>query len=252
MPRTLNGAQRAGGLSGGDPSNKKRPHLRREQMAESARWRELQDLFDHVPLGDAAKDRLFAEMGRPGRVYHGLHHLETLWRRHALYSPAAGLSGAGPTRLLACTIAYHDSVYDVRRDDNEACSARLWLRDSVDAPVSEEDRDWVARTISATSDHLAYHADPGASGGKARLREKARLWMLDLDLTPLGETPETFDENSRQLRAEFAHLSSADWQASMRQFRRRFLEAPQIYRSPVLAAHFESAARINLARPIPD
>jgi predicted metal-dependent HD superfamily phosphohydrolase len=221
-------------------------------MAEHARWRELQDLFEHVPLGDSVKDRLFAEMSRPGRVYHGLHHLETLWRRHALYSRDAGLSGAGPTRLLACTIAYHDSVYDVRRDDNEACSARLWLRDSADAPVSEEDRDWVAQTISATSDHLAYHANPGASGGKARLREKARLWMLDLDLTPLGETPETFDENSRQLRAEFAHLSSAEWKANMRQFRRRFLEAPQIYRTPVLAAHFESAARMNLARPIPD
>ena len=221
-------------------------------MAENVRWRELQDLFEHVPLGDSAKDGLFAEMGRPGRVYHGLRHLETLWRRHGLYSPEAGLAGAGPTRLLACTIAYHDSVYDVHRDDNEACSARVWLRDSADSTVSEEDRDWVARTITATSDHLAYHADPAASGAKARLREKTRLWMLDLDLTPLGDTPEAFDENSRQLRAEFAHLSSAEWRANMMEFRRRFLEAPQIYRSPVLAAHFEAAARSNLARPIPD
>jgi len=221
-------------------------------MAENARWRELQDLFEHVPLGDSAKDRLFAEMSRPGRVYHGLHHLVTLWRRHGVYSPEAGLAGAGPTRLLACAIAYHDSVYDVRRDDNEACSAEVWLRDSANSPVSEEDREWVTRTISATSDHLAYRADPGASGVRARLREKARLWMLDLDLTPLGETPETFDENSRQLRAEFAHLSSAEWKANMLEFRRRILEAPQIYRSPVLAAHFEAAARRNLARPLPD
>ena len=70
-------------------------------MAENVRWRELQDLFEHVPLGDSAKDGLFAEMGRPGRVYHGLRHLETLWRRHGLYSPEAGLAGEGPTRLLA-------------------------------------------------------------------------------------------------------------------------------------------------------
>ena len=216
------------------------------------RWRQLQDLFEHVPVGDPAKDGLLAEMSRPGRVYHGLQHLETLWRRHELYSPEAGLAGAGPTRLLACTIAYHDSVYDVHRDDNEASSAKAWLRDSENSLVSEEDRDWVAQTILATSDHLAYHADPKATGAKARLREKARLWMLDLDLTPLGETPETFDENSRQLRAEFAHMSTTEWRASMRKFRRRFLEAPQIYRSPVLAAHFEVAARSNLARPLPD
>jgi predicted metal-dependent HD superfamily phosphohydrolase len=221
-------------------------------MAENARWRELQDLFEHVPLEDPIKDRLLAEMSRPGRIYHGVKHLEILWRRHGLYSVEAGLAGPAPTRLLACAIAYHDSVYDVRRDDNEDRSAEVWLRDSAAAHLSEEDREWVARTISATSDHLSYHADLRASGPKARLREKARLWMLDLDLTPLGETPETFDENSLQLRAEFAHLSSAKWRASMMEFRRRFLEAPQIYRSPVLAAHFEVAARSNLARPIPN
>jgi len=203
-------------------------------------------------LSDLAKDRLLAEMSRPGRVYHGVGHLETLWRRHGLYSPEAGLAGPAPTRLLACAIAYHDSVYDVRRDDNEDRSAEVWLRDSAASPVSEEDREWVARTISATSDHLAYHPDVHASGAKARLREKARLWMLDLDLTPLGESPEIFDENSRQLRAEFAHLSSAKWRAKMLEFRRRFLEAPQIYRSPALAARFEVAARGNLTRPIPN
>ena len=76
--------------------------------------------------------------------------------------------------------------------------------------------------------------------------------MLYLDLTPLGDTPEAFDENSRQLRTEFAHLSSAEWRASMIEFRRRFLEVPLNHRSPALAAHFEAAARSNLARPIPD
>jgi len=243
--------RREGGLFGNE-SKMMRAHLRQGQMAANPRWRKLQDLFEHVPLDEPAKDRLFAEMSRPGRLYHGVAHLETLWRRHGLYSAEAGLDGSALTRLLACAIAYHDSVYDVRRHDNEACSAQVWLRESAHSPVSEEDREWVAATISATSDHLAYHADPGASGGTAKLREKARLWMLDLDLTPLGETAEKFDENSRQLRAEFAHLSSAEWRASMREFRRRFLEAPQIFRNPALAARFEAAARSNLARPIPD
>ena len=239
----------AGGLSA-DESRTTRAHFRRGQMAANARWRKLQDLFEHVPVDEPAKDRLFAEMSRPGRLYHGVAHLETLWRRHGLYSAEAGLDGSAPTALLACTIAYHDSVYDVRRDDNEARSAQVWLRESADSRVSEEDRAWVAATISATSDHLAYHADASVSGPTAELREKARVWMLDLDLTPLGETAEKFDENSRLLRVEFAHLSAAEWEASMLEFRRRFLEAPQIYRTPALAARFEAAARSNLTRPI--
>src|ERR1700739_1397436 len=93
-----------------------RPHLRQGQMAENVRWRELQDLFEHVPLGDSAKDGLFAEMGRPGRLYHGLRHLETLWRRHGLYSPEAGLAGAGPAPPFARPIAFHGSAHARHRE----------------------------------------------------------------------------------------------------------------------------------------
>src|SRR5271154_4938164 len=99
---------RTAALAWGSIRARTRPHLRRGQMAENVRWRELQDLFEHVPLGDSAKDRLFAEMGRPGRVYHGLRHLETLWRRHGLYSPEAGLAGEGPTPLPAWHIPRHE------------------------------------------------------------------------------------------------------------------------------------------------
>ena len=81
-------------------------------MAVSARWRGLQDLFDHVPLDDNAKERLFDEMSRPDRLYHGVAHLETLWLRHRLYSARVGLATPEIDTLVACAIAYHDSVFD--------------------------------------------------------------------------------------------------------------------------------------------
>lgn len=218
-------------------------------MAETARWRELQDLLEHVPLDDDAKDRLLAEMSRPGRHYHGVGHLATLWRRHRLYAAEAGLDEPEANALLACAIAYHDSVYDVRRGDNEERSADAWLRESANSPIDEADRRWVADTILATKDHFGYRADMPRDARAAR-RERARLWMLDLDLTPLGETREVFDENSRQLRQEFAHMDDDAWQESMKGFRRHVLDAPRIYRSQPLAARFEAAARDNFSRPI--
>ena len=42
----------------------------------------------------------------------------------------------------------------------------------------------------ATKDHLAYAPDAKAASAEARLRERARAWVLDLDLTPLGEPPD--------------------------------------------------------------
>ncbi len=218
-------------------------------MAPSARWRGLHDLFEHVPLDDRAKGRLFDEMSKPDRLYHSVGHLELLWRRHRLYSGRVGLSDPAIDTLVACAIAYHDSVYDHSRSDNEDRSAEFWLRASAGSAVDDEDRQWVAQTIRATKDHLAYAPGAEAAGAEARLRERARAWVLDLDLTPLGEPSDVFDENTKLLRAESERLSDEAWEASMLVFRRRFLAAPRIYRFPELAAIFESAARRNLARP---
>lgn len=215
-------------------------------MAE-ARWGRLQDLLEATPLADEAKDRLFQEMSRPERHYHGVDHLESLWRLHRRYAQAAGLAGAENDRLVACAIAWHDSVYDTERADNEDRSAELWLAASAGAPLAEADRRWVAGTIRATKDHLAYAPAPGSA---ATLRERLRLWVLDLDLTPLGAPPEAFDRNTRLLRLENGRKSDEAWRKGVTAFRQRFLDAPRIYRTPALAAIYEAPARRNLERPL--
>jgi predicted metal-dependent HD superfamily phosphohydrolase len=213
-------------------------------MGINPRWGPIQDLLDVTPVGDAAKDRLFQEMSRPERHYHGVGHLQNLWGLHRLYSSRAGLSGPVSDRLVACAIAWHDSVYDAARTDNEERSAKAWLAASADAPLAEADRQWVAGTIRATKDHLAY--DPGPETA----RERLRLWVLDLDLTPLGAPPAQFDRNTRLLRLESSAASESAWREAMTAFRRRFLEAPRIYRTPELAAIYEARARRNLRRTL--
>jgi predicted metal-dependent HD superfamily phosphohydrolase len=217
-------------------------------MASHARWRELQDLLEHVPVDDRARTQLLKEMSRPERLYHGVKHLELLWRRHRQYAERAGLADPAIDTLVACAIAYHDSVYDSRRSDNEKRSAEAWMSASEGSSISQEDRRWVERTILATKDHLAAPPEAAAVTARSRLREKAHQWMLDLDLTPLGDSPEVFDRNTRLLRAESGHLSDEEWTASMLSFGRIFLDAPHIYQTPTLAAIYESAARGNLAR----
>jgi predicted metal-dependent HD superfamily phosphohydrolase len=220
-------------------------------MAKQARWGRLQDLFDHVPLGDEAKERLFDEMSLPRRHYHSVAHLEALWRRHRLYSASAGFTDPEIDKLVACAIAYHDSVYDMSRSDNEERSAKAWLRASAGSSLDEDERQWVAQTIRATKDHLAYRPDPAARAAQAQLRERVRAWVLDLDLTPLGVPAEEFDRNTHRLRLEAAAIRDAQWFAGMSAFRQRFLEAPRIYRTPELGAVFEAAARRNLTRSLP-
>ena len=101
-------------------------------------------------------------------------------------------------------------------------------------------------TILATANHLA--AGPEAGMGEAAWA--ARAWMLDLDLTPLGEEEAVFDANTAALRREFAHLSDAQWVAGRGAFLRGISKAERLFRTPVLHEAFEGAARANFAREL--
>jgi predicted metal-dependent HD superfamily phosphohydrolase len=208
--------------------------------------RDFDALLAHVPLSDRAKSELAAMMESDERHYHGVNHLALLWRRHRLHGAAEGLTAPEVETLIACAIAYHDCVYERGRRDNEARSAEVWMRASAGAPLAEEDRNWVADTIRATADHLAYPAPAPA----ASLRERARAWVLDLDLTPLGETDADFDRNTELLRLEVPHLTDAQYDAGRLAFLRRLSDAPRVYRTPTLAARFEAQARANFARQL--
>ena len=198
----------------------------------------FRDLLAAVPVADVWKRKLRALMSGGDRFYHGTEHLALLFERHLRFAPEAGFEGPSETRRIASAIAFHDCIYDSSRRDNEEHSAQAWLAASDDLDAGE--RAWVADTIRATRDHLAYAA--------AGDRDALRLWMLDLDLTPFGEAPELFDRNAGLLRAEAPQIDDAAFEAGRLRLLRRFAEAPAIYRTPVIATHFDASARANLAR----
>ncbi len=202
----------------------------------------LHDLLSTAALSAAARNIVLRQMATSRRHYHGLMHLATLWTRHCRFGIGTPFLAPAASRLIACAIAFHDAVYDATRRDNEHRSALLWRRHAP-ADLSAADVDWVAATIEATADHLASR---DASTQRARLR----LWLLDLDLTPLGEQPELFARNTRRLRAEYRHLPEAEWESGRLAFLRKLQAAPALFRSAPLAAAFERQARRNIAREL--
>jgi predicted metal-dependent HD superfamily phosphohydrolase len=215
-------------------------------MMGDADRKDFAALLAHVPVDGSAKSELSAMMAQGDRFYHGKAHLAQLWRTHRRFAAAEGLSAPGIETLIACAIAYHDCVYDGRRYDNEERSAETWMRVSAGTSLSEEDRRWVADTILATRDHLEYRESEYAAA--ASLRDRARIWALDLDLTPLGGTAAAFERDTASLRREASHLTDEEWDAGRLSFLRRLVRTPRIFRSPTLAAVFEAPARANLFR----
>jgi len=202
----------------------------------------LYGLLSTAGLSQAARHLVLRQMGMPWRHYHGLEHLAILWTRHRRYGMGTPFLAPYASRLIACAIAFHDTVYDTARRDNEHRSAMLWRRHAP-RDLSPAAVAWVSATIEATADHLAVR---DAATAPARLR----LWLLDLDLTPLGDPAESFDRSTRRLRIEYRHLPEAEWERNRLAFLRKVQSAPALYRCAPLAAAFERQARRNIAREL--
>ena len=201
-------------------------------------------LISIVPVTDQARCELTRRMRAPDRFYHRDEHLALLWQRHRSLGRNSAFQAPRLNRLIASAIAFHDAVLDTTRSDNEAASAVLW-REMAGAAgqLSPDEIDWVAVTIEGTARHLA----PWPAEG---LLERARIWVLDLDLTPLGERPEVFLRDSQRLRAEHMHLDAAAWRRKRLGFLAQLAGAPCLFRTGVIADTFEVPARANLRREL--
>jgi predicted metal-dependent HD superfamily phosphohydrolase len=202
----------------------------------------LHDLLLTAALPARVQLDVLRRMGSPDRHYHGLDHLAALWMRHKRYGVGTPFVSRRLSRLIACAILFHDAVYDPKRTDNEVRSAVLWEK-SAPMDLPRRDVAWVAGTIRATADHLAPHPD-------RTLRQRARRWLLDLDLTPLGDEPGLFDRNTRALRAEYRHLAEPQWRHQRAAFLQKLQNVRGLYHSHPIAAVFASRARRNLSRAV--
>lgn len=164
--------------------------------------------------------------GEAHRAYHDAAHVGLLWLRHLMHGGDPG------DRDMALAILFHDVVYEPLAGDNEARSAEVF------AALVPNGSGWVQDAIRATAHHLDY------AGGDCRIQR-----LLDLDLTPLAETPEVFARNTALLRHEYAAVTEPAWRAGRHQVLARFAAADRLFRTR-LSVIYEAPARANLTAEI--
>ncbi len=198
---------------------------------------ELADLLRFVPVSEAAKERVVQRLHEAHRRYHNLDHVVEMWHWHQEFKAAQ--FGPSDDEIVASFCLYHDVVYNPQAfgDGNEQASADLWLADSADT-ASFPIRIAVDEAIIASADHFRYRDIP---------HDPVYSWCLDLDLLRLGS--DGFTAHGRAIRAEFAHLTDAQWIKSSSYFRAKVMAQSRIF----FHAQFETMelrARQNLARAL--
>lgn len=176
----------------------------------------------------AAGAALLARWSEPHRRYHDVAHLQGVL--DAVDDLAAFADDPDAVRLAAW---YHDAVYAGALDDeeNSALLAESELAGlGVEAALVAE----VARLVRLTVEH-----DPQPADRNGQV-------LSDADLAVLALAPEEYRSNTAKVRAEYGHVSDADFRAGRARIIESLLAAPALYRTPEGRRLWEDAARQNL------
>ena len=201
-------------------------------MTDLDRWQEMWRRFGTPVTDDGLFRDLTSRYAEPHRKYHTLRHI-----RECFDKLQELRADADHPEEVDLALWFHDVIYEVRRQDNEARSAD-WARSTVlAAGLSVECAERVHALVMAT----CHDAVPGGNDQQI---------LIDVDLSILGAKPERFDEYEKQIREEYSWVPGIVFRARRRNILREFLKRPAIYSTAKFIAAYEAQARENLNRSI--
>ncbi len=189
-------------------------------------WR---DLTVRIVLPESARESVFAAYSEPHRRYHSLDHIVEM-----LDCLEESRRFAASPDTVALAIWYHDVIYepDAPPAWNEEASADLLAAHYSGAESA---------AAQAIIRHSAHH---GPS------KDRDTQLFCDIDLYRLGVAYEDFLGHSRDVRAEYGHVSDADWARGRGEFFRGLLARAPLYQTTFWRDRLEAQARDNIARTI--
>ena len=184
-------------------------------------------------IGDDAGevfDRLDALYHEPHRRYHTAAHIEHCLRQFDLAAQRMDEPDA-----VEMALWFHDAIYEIAAKDNELRSAELFAALARGRGAAQF-RSNVHDLIMVTT-----HLEPPP-------RTLDGAFMLDIDLSSFGRPWEEFMSDSREVRAELAHLSDAEFASRQRKFLESLAARPVFCLTEFFRDRHEARARRNIER----
>lgn len=197
----------------------------------------LQAVFFELLIADARlKNQLWEDIvkrySEPGRYYHTMQHLQNIYRH--LQTVFVHID---KKEDVLFALFYHDIIYDPLLKDNEAQSAS-YAKDILAKLGSSAERIAnVTQLIEATAGHK-FHQQSDVN------------YFLDVDLSILAGTAESYDEYAANVRKEYSIYPNNEYWQGRKQVLQSFLSSKRIFKTDYFFEKYEAHARRNIAREL--
>lgn len=179
-----------------------------------------------------AFERLEAEYEDLSRQYHNMGHIAAMLSLLATYQQEIEQPD-----VLFFTIWYHDAVYSILKQNNEANSAELAQKELGKLGLSAEKINAVCAYILATQKHEATAI-------------KDLQWLLDFDLYILGAPAKIYNLYTKAIRAEYKWYPDFIYNGGRKKVLQHFSQNPYIYQTITFRNLYEQQARQNIQQEL--
>lgn len=165
------------------------------------------------------------------RVYHNLEHLTEIFNYFDSYH-----SKIENPQVLSLSIFYHDSIYNIWKNDNEEKSAK-YARECLELTgLNSKYLSSIQKQIIATKTHTGTASDT--------------KYMIDFDLAILGKSWNIYEEYTKKIRLEYKTDPSFMYKKGRKKVLQHFLNKEFIYSSKMFRENYETTARENLTKEL--
>jgi len=190
-------------------------------------------LASYYPSDKTIKEDVFQvlqeQYSEKNRFYHNFSHVQALLKLFESFE-----NKTQDPHAVKFSIWFHDVIYDSKRNDNEAESAKLASEMLSKLNVTPATIELVKDLILATKDHSGRN-----------LSYDAKLF-LDMDLAILGMSEEIYKEYSQAIRQEYAWVSKSMYCEGRKKVLQSFMERERIYFTDEMNTRYEAQARKNI------
>lgn len=177
-------------------------------------------------------DTLWSEIEKKhsekGRYYHNLQHLDHMFSElNSIKSKLENYTG------VSFSVFYHDVVYDAASKSNEEKSAELAESRLQKLNIDQNLITKVSGQIIATKSHQ-------------KSDDSDTNYLLDADLSILGQDAETYREYTQKIRKEYSLYPDLLYKPGRKKVLRHFLELDSIFKTEDFREKYEKRARENI------